>query len=494
MALDQILDPNSGSLPFSLEKQDAVLGYLLKNEQFFHSARGKIEPEFFTDKTNGRIYRAKLNFYKEFKRIPSQEELRSLSEFVLEDAKTRNAIFAKINLAEHQTTQFGLDAIVPELTGWMQARVYKLYTENGARLYNNKKHVEAFVSAKEMVKKIEEIKFDEDNQARFDNYVKDFQDSEAEYSDALTFGNEHFDRLLTPKAQSGSLLLGDTTVVLAPTNVGKSTCLITVIKNNIFARKPTLWITHEGREADLKEKLWCSVLNISPSKLFELYKTSEGRQLLDMALGTINRYLTYIPMNKAGLTVEDVEIVIRKRCEEWAQKHNGEKIALVVDDYPAKLSTNGYKSGNASRRDKDEYVYNHFVQLALEYKFHSLLAIQTNREGSKVNKQQKGYEQRLIGMEDVLESWGPMTIATNVISINRDPLAEMQDRVTFHICKSRSSIKGWSVVCRSKFAHAITHDNKLPTTWYRGIDSMSEKLDLFLEKYPGQAIPENEWR
>jgi hypothetical protein len=88
-------------------------------------------------------------------------------------------------------------------------------------------------------------------------------------------------------------------------------------------------------------------------------------------------------------------------------------------------------------------VYNYFSQIALEHNCHVLTAIQTNREGSKVNRKVgKGAESRFLTMEDVMESWGPMTTATNVISINRPPEAQARHVTGFCICKSRSSEVG----------------------------------------------------
>jgi hypothetical protein len=160
-----------------------------------------------------------------------------------------------------------------------------------------------------------------------------------------------------------------------------------------------------------------------------------------------------------------------------------------VDDYPAKLSTLQARGGNFNKRDIDLVVYNYFVQLALEYNFHSLLAIQTNREGAKVNKGNKDGEKRLLVMEDVSESYGPIQLATNVLSMNRDGQAKARNRLTFHIDKSRSNETGWAVVCRTNYGHSITHANWLGGTYYRGSSTMADTIDTLLDQYGNDCTP-----
>jgi hypothetical protein len=85
-------------------------------------------------------------------------------------------------------------------------------------------------------------------------------------------------------------------------------------------------------------------------------------------------------------------------------------------------------------------------------------------------------------MEDAAESWGPITQATNVISINRNEAAKAKGLVTFYIDKSRSSETGYAVVCKSDYGRAITHSNELGAVYYRGVTAV-EKIDQLMEQY-----------
>lgn len=278
-------------------------------------------------------------------------------------------------------------------------------------------------------------------------------------------------------------LLGDFTVT------HNTTSMITVLCANLRQRKSALLITHEGYKGDIVDKIWCNLLDCNRAEFYAMAKSKDPAIVARMTAvaRVLQANLVYESMNKPGLTVEEVEAVVRRHQEERIAKH-GKGFDLLVDDYPAKLGSMNMKFGQFQKRNLDEYVYNYFVQLALEYGFHCLLAIQANRTGAKINKGQKGYDDRLLTMEDVNESYGPCQIATNVITINRDPYCEALGYVIYFLSKSRSSETGWAVACKSNFAHAVTHSAKLGCTWYKGNVPLGSQVELMMQANRGQAI------
>jgi hypothetical protein len=484
---DILQEPSAISLPFEKNKQMAILGHLLKNDQFFSQCVDRIDPAWFLDPYCTKVFAAKVKFFRDFNRSPSGEELRNLPAFLTEDQKTRNRINEIIRLSSANADEFGLDALRPELTDWMHSQFFEIGFRKAYQQYKSKEVKLAYSTVDDMVSNIKTTRFEEDSEESFTNYMLEMEQARTEYANALTVGLTVFDRLLTPKAQSGSLLPGDMSIILAPTNIGKTTAMITTIVKNIALGKAVLFITHEGRPTDIKEKLRCCFLGVTPQELMEMYKTADGRTRLDQATKWMRQFLCYVPMNKAGLTVEEVAAMVRKKQEERVAK-KGRGFDLLVDDYPAKVSTTQAAKG-MSKRERDETVYNYFEQIGLQYKMHVLCAIQTNREGSKVNKGQR--DDRLLTMEDVQESWGPMTAATNVWTINRSPHDKIFNRLVYYIDKSRSSETGFAVVCKTDFARARTHGDDLGGTYYRSASTYADKLDQYLEQYIGQEIPDH---
>ena len=480
-------------LPFSETKQDALLGHLLKEDKFFRQARTRIKPEWFLDAYSSKLWSAKTDFFEEHRRSPTLAELKDYSAISREDDSTRAKLHQKMQQCLSATSEYLLDVLSRELTDWLHARIYWEGVHKSKDLFNAQRFDQAYLELKGIGKEIDSNSFVNDNEVSFENFVQDLEQAEVDRKNALTFGSTVLDRLLLPEAQFGSLLPGDTTVIIAPTNVGKTTTVISVIGHNIKRGKSCLFIAHEGTKADLQMKIWCNVLGCTKADILNMYKTEEGMKKMEIGLGLIKRFVTFVHYPKAGATVEEVEAIVRRKQEERAAT-KGKPYDLVVDDYPAKLVTALAKGGKFDKRHIDDISYGYFVQLALEYGSHCLLPVQSNRNGSKINKSVQSDEKRLLVGEDVAESFGVVQQATNVITLNRDPLDEALGLMTFYIDKSRSNEKSFAVVCKTEYGKALTHSDTLGSVWYRGFDKITGRrnfLALF-DKYKGQAIPEHE--
>lgn len=485
-------------LPFFEKKQDAFLGHLLLNDSFFQQVRSKVKPEWFIDPWCAKVWESIQSFVEQYGRKPTEHELSQSLQWLRVDQAARQRMTAKLGVAKTATQEYGLDVIRSELTLWLRSRIFKTHLEQAYTQHNaaardknpEKKFAEAFSWLKRATVEIEQASFEAETTVDFNDIASGaFFDARAvEMSRALVFGCDLVDRKLNPGAPNGALFRGDHTVLLAPTNVGKTTTMISVIAENLRRGRSVLFLTHEGRPTDIKSKLVCAYLERSYGEVFDMSKTPEGQRALGLAVTRIARFLDYIPLNRASLTVEDVLGTIRRQCEKRQSRH-GASYDLIVDDYPAKLVTESAGKQWAPRQIT-EAVYNVFTQIALEQNAHVLSAIQTNREGSKINQHRKGSEERLLSLDDVSESFGALHTATNVISLNRDPLAQARNRMTFHICKSRSSETGWSIVSKTDFGRARTHGSTLQATVYRGVSPLSDTIDDLLVQYAGQAVPD----
>lgn len=485
------------TLTFSEAKQDALLGHLLVNEQFFLQARTKIEGSWFLDPWSSQIWEAKKEFYEKWQRVPTEEELRNCTSISVKDQAAKNKIYAKMAKVLLARQQYGLDVMRQELTTWLRTRIFKAYLEKASEVYNaadgnkdsEKKFGEAFFLIKKASHEIDKASFENVGEVDFSDLNGFFDRQQMELQNAITLGCPALDSRLNPDCASGSLLRGDMTVLLAPTNVGKTTTMINASMHNVMLGKSVLLITHEGRPDDIKTKILQCITKSTRTDLMNLTKTVAGQQLLARYAELLRRFFVFCPIHKPGLTVEDAEVTIRRLQEKRVAEY-GRGFDLIVDDYPAKLTTAMASKGNLQKRFIDDHVYNYFSQMALEFNCHILAAAQTNREASKINRGMSS-EERLITLEDVAESFAITQTATNVISLNRDEMAKAKERMTFHICKSRSNDTGWSVVTKTNFKQARTHGADLPATYYRGISTLADKIDDLLSQYADKPIPES---
>lgn len=484
------------SLVFDPVKEAALVGHLIRDKKFLAQFRHLGKPEHFTQARHRVIIEQLFRFFDLNKRSPTEPELQVC--WKSEDEKTRKEILNTITMCCMRTMDFGLDVIRRELTEWIQSKyVYETIVAS-AEEYNKERTDVAIRLVRELASKIGKLNFDIDKEETF-NLDEMFASRDAELQGASTFGLKIMDDLILPNNPQGGLLPGDLTILLAPTNAGKTSTMLTVARHNLLSRNPNhgdnrkvLLVTHEGGINDIKFKLLCCMLNVNRSQLDQMYHT-ERSPLLEKASKIIAQNFTYVPMNEPGQTVESVAAVIQAKQEEAIAKW-GRGYDLVIDDYPAKLTTVAAKGGNMSKRNIDEYVYNYFVQLGLENKFHVLCAIQSNREGSKINRGMRGMDRRLLSMEDVMESWGPMTAATNVISVNRDPRAAAKEIITFYVCKSRSSRTGYAIAAKSNFPACMTHSETLGGIYYSSQAPLIERMEQLLLMYKNNEVPERDVR
>jgi hypothetical protein len=483
---------NPDALPFSKKRQEAVLGHLLKNVQFFMLCKDRIKSEWFNfDATNAKLWAALLNFWKRYERYPSNEsEFLEFPDISCEDQLTRNRLTSQYTICINESNFHGLDTIKPLLEEWLQTQIYMRSMSKSSTFYNKGDISEAFKIIREGMQEVQDTRFTPDEAVDFNQWYEKELEATGELENALTFGIDLVDKLLTPEAKKGGLLRGDTTVLLAPTNIGKTTCMITIACANIKNGKDVLFINHEGREGDILQKMLRCMVGLTVPQYRRMIATPAGLEIINKSAALLRRHMLWLPLCKPGLTVEELDSIINRKTDEWGQRY-GHSFDLLVDDFPALLHTEKNSKGNLAKRHSDDLIYTYFTRWALTHKFHSLVAIQGNRESSKVNRKLNENETRLLTLEDCSESFGPMQSATNVLTINRDPKSMEAGVVTYYLGKSRSSETGFAILCKSDYASARTHSNSMGGTWYRGAATMTDRISDLLGQYKGQQVPDN---
>ncbi len=485
------LDEESITLPFSQLKQNALLGHLLVNEQFFKIAHRRIKPKWFLSERNSQIFKFLCGYYEKYAIYPTPSEFREYPEFLAMEPKDRNILFSFISRNIAETQQIHLEVIKLELTEWLHSVILMRGMEAAKDLYNKNEIKDCYQTLMEAIRDVASSRFDGGEQITFSNYKEYLVKAKEERVEAMTTGLSVLDRMLLKGSTNGGLQRGDTTVVMAPVNIGKTTCLITMACHNIRSAKDVLFMTHEGRPDDIRLMFLANMMGVSRDGVISLYNDPSNIPRLEAAVRLLDKHLKYIPYNKAGMAVEEVIPIIRSSQEDWLATHDGKGFDLLVNDYPALLLTDLAKKGSLQKRSSDQIVYDNFVQLALEYKFHSLLAIQTNREGSKVNKGvSQVSEKRLLTMEDVQESWGPIERATNVITLNRNPFSQLNNIIIYGIAKSRGNKTGVAVMAQSDFGKCNTHSEDMGAVGYSGTKTAEEYFQIFMDQYRNQEIPE----
>ncbi len=487
------------ALAWSKDRQLAVVGHLITNYDFAVGDGTVIEPEWFGSETalvKTRILQKK--FYQTFARMPSLAELIDGPDMQSESLDIKDLVARAVNEAVAASQRFGLDALVPEIRRWNKDLLYRSYVKRGWDLYSNAHPDDAYTLMEEMIAKLRDVDRGMDRRVDWTQFSEQLRRREEEYGDALTWGHPLFDSKLMPEADSGSLVRGQTTLLLSGTNRGKSRCLTTVVLSNFWKGKHILWLTHEDPEVDVIMNFWCALLRKTRGELLAYQRTPEGQEVMSKLAPLVNERVEFAFLPPTGLPVEDVVASIRRRHAAHVAKH-GKGFDLCVDDYPKKLTSSKI---HGDYRHVLTYIYGQFVGLALELGFHMIAAYQTNRTGhaavlggqrlcDKCKKHR--VPDRFINEADAGEAFDPMQDVANVVSLNRDRAMELAGVTCYYFCKTKASqAKGWAVACRGRYDYALTHAEDYAATAFYADNATAAQCDEWLGKYAGIAVPEHE--
>jgi hypothetical protein len=484
------MDVGEANLPFSDIKQKAILGLLLNNERFFRSVYSKVKPSWFLSAKCGELYGLLLQYFEEYKMFPSNRALLSFKNLERLDLRKSNELKALFTVCTGATREFRKEELQKDLGEWFEATVLVEAMNKATGYYNRQELKQAHAILTAAIREINAGHFKDKKELRFDDFDTYMKEFDSQKDGALTTGLPILDRAVLSGATSGCLLPGDTTVIVAAVNSGKSIWQQTVALHNIKRGKDVLYLIHEGNEDQIRMALIGGYINASLNQVASMRHNPEGRKILEEATKSLQQHLCFRPFHKANkLVVEEVAAYVETQQEMW-KNEKGKGFDLLVDDYPQVLQTELAYKGTLQKRNSDELVYGTFVQLGLEHKFHVLCAIQSNREGSRVNKHQGG-ESRLLTVEDVNESFGPIQKANNVLVMSRSPMAERMGIAHLSIGKTRTNKKGYVVVYKTDYGKCISHSQDLGGMLYFGTNTIESKFEKYFAHYKNEEILEN---
>jgi predicted ATP-dependent serine protease len=187
----------------------------------------------------------KTDFVAKYKRSPTIAEIQNDPSIMVLPPEDRRRVGEEISASIAASQTFGLDAVSAEMTKWMKAVIIWQSTDQIKRAYSRRDIDEASRAAEEMVDKIKRARVDTRPSVNWRDWRNMLTLRQADYDNALTFGCTLFDRLLLSAGKGGSLVRGDTTLLLAATGGGKTSVSFTIAAANMIRQHPVLIVTHE---------------------------------------------------------------------------------------------------------------------------------------------------------------------------------------------------------------------------------------------------------
>lgn len=506
------------TLAFTPIKQSAFIGFLFDgtNGLFKHYAT-IMDASWFTLPEHQNIFSLIKEYVQKYDSIPTHISIQESNVLLKKEASVVTKIRTAIDKSIIDKNQFVVQQLIDELEDWKNAKIFQKAITESTHTYNKGKFDEVNNTFKAAIKAVNETTFVR-SEVKLASNIKEITDH-LDGSATIPFGLKLIDNHLFDGNENGGLQLGDQTLLMGSSNGGKTTTILTCCIHNVRAQNHSMLMTHEGTHQDIRQKYircYLTLMDIpeaqkvmgvdevkakayvelcrqagSSKRLFSKLLQENSTQLMEF-LNHIDKYLTYLPYHRAGMEVEKI-IPIIERYQDGLKDKIGTGYKLLAVDYPALLNTEQASKGRMDVRHKIDYIYQQYVQMALEHGWHSLVASQSNREGSKVNSRTDG-QTRLLGMEDNAEAWGPITTATNVFTINRSPEAQQKSRILFRNVKSRSSSTGVVVSATCDFGKCVSHSNdpRFGALSYYGNTEHAALLDMHMVPGVQRALTEAE--
>jgi replicative DNA helicase len=232
-----------------------------------------------------------------------------------------------------------------------------------------------------------------------------------EYDDKISIGIDGLDITF-----NGGISRKDILVYIAPTGVGKTTCLVLAALGAMFDEKKCLHIFVEDEVVDIRRKYFAALTGIPINDINENISVIQARA---KEYEPLMKNVKLVSTSGANVKISEIETFIDDYIEE-----NGTVDVLILD-YLDRVITDR-KRGNKYEDQAD--VIKEIDRIAKKYNIAIVTAAQTNRGG--INKD-------ILHLDDIQGSIERVQQATHVVTIASPAAIRQVKAATIHVVKAR---------------------------------------------------------
>lgn len=437
---------------------EAVVGWLLTDNYAFVKYHSKVSYKLITNPALAKLWQTAIDEYSLNNAYWKSIDEFKASQFFLDlESEERLRYYNLIDRTLFATTYFSEDKLRQILTNVCQKAHFMEKFEEARNTFHKDDTSRSWDILKQGMQETKDFDFLSDKyKIPFEDTAGWIQRESERRQSALSTGSKDLDEML-----GGGFFPEEAVGILAPTNSGKTTFLVTVARHALVQKKKVLFYFHEGSRDGVRQKIVCAMLGIGWGDLVEFSKVSADRlAAMDKFL---EEHLTLVArIETNGMWVDDVVADIKTRHEDLATKTGGQGYDLIINDYPKKLRSRYRKpSKDGLYRVELSEVYEQFVFLASELRVPVVVAIQSNRSGSKLNNEaNKNVGKSHIGVDEVGEAFGIAESMAVVMSLNRSPEDKERDIIRISISKTRNSRTERVLLSRSNFECSLAFGDR----------------------------------
>lgn len=432
-----------------------VIENLLHNNEYAQKFIGFIENNYFEDRVCNVLFRLINEHYGKYRKVPFLPELASsLQNDRHLDQQTFNLCIESLKLLK-VSDNYNIEWLSNETKKWIKNSAFKLVIYESASKLDEGKPMDDMM---EKVKQVFNINFDETIGNNFKNDYKEQYEFYQEKEEKIECNLTDLNNICGGGVERKSL-----NILMAPTNTGKTSALISLASSYLRRGYNVLYVTCEMAEKKIRQRFDANFLS-TPINDIPLMKKEEYYSQMESLFKslTTNLIVKEYPTSMANANH------IRNLLNALANKENFVPDIVMVD-YLNLLNSIRIKTGKSYEIVKA--ISEEIRGIAVENNMCFWSATQTNRDGDGASD---------LDITDVSESYGlPMTADLMIAIIQTEELKKQGKQVWKNLKDRYSGLKFHKFPVMHNFALCQVSDCKdIPneTTNPENIASMKEDI------------------
>lgn len=435
-----------------------ILQNIFHNEKYLWKYLTYFKPAYFTDNACREVFKAFFNYYNQYKKIPDKIEVftnlfenkNAMDEHTAEECRN---LYNELNKPDTVSNEW----LANETEKWIKASSFKQAIIESARAVDEGKPLDGFA---EVIKQSLAINFDESIGI---DLKKDWQ----KMFDFYHVKNEKFDCNLSELNLicGGGVERKTINFLLAPTNTGKTSGMISLASSYLQRGKNVLYISYEMSEEKIMQRFHANLMGVAINDIPEM----------DLN-GFRERFEPIVKPFQANLKVKEFPtsststMQIRSLLDKLELKEQFIP-DIVFLDYINLINPARYRS-SANSYETIKSVAEEVRGLAVEKNICIWSATQTNRKGDGSSD---------LDITDVSESYGlPMTTDLMVAIIQTEELKGQGRQIWKNLKDRYSGLKYHKFLVEHQFQYCRVVDcNDKPNSNNEEFEDETEQPKTF---------------
>lgn len=393
-----------------VEIENTVISFLFTNEEVSEKISQEISADWFTDIDNKTIVKNYLGFSAEFNRSPTILELRTK---LLKETEALGHLdkIVEITTGLNKNSEFLIKKVE-------EFAKNQMYMNLANKISKNAINFEPHGDYTENLGAIEGFTFDHHQGVSLTDDLDYLYDKIIENENVFPTGLASLDNLI-----GGGFPEKTLTLLLAPTNVGKTMVMCSLACNFAMNNFNVLYISLEDSEVKISQRIYQNLLNVSRTQLKtwkkEAFKSSVEKNIIKKVSSKIR--IKEMPEQATN------PMMIRNLLKDYEKKEHFLPDVVFVD-YIGCMIPNGKTNENMNTNTIITNIASQVRAIGVERCIPIISASQTNRGG---------FDLQEINMNNTADSFGQNTKADIVFGLVQTKELKESDLITLSLLKTR---------------------------------------------------------